>query len=297
MIDNIIQKKINKYNWYHSIELKPGIKTNPVDAFVKNKKFSTYESKNHHWMQRNNFKILKKINFKNKKVLDIGCRDGLFSFYAEKMGASKVIGIDNDLSKGATEFLIPYFNSKIKMFKKNVYDLKSTDFGKFDIILFFGVLYHLRYPFFALKKISEVLNKNGLLLIETAIFLDSNKKAMLFCPTNNESAFEETSCTFFNTKGLIDTLRSIGLELKEKNLYPQNIKYRIIKNLIKFFLRIINKKKIFGIKTSHVGKYDQHIGDKVEPITRGIFIAKLNKKLIKKEVENYWENHHNYHSR
>ena len=62
---------------------------------------------------------------KGKRVLDIGCRDGIYSFEAEKMGAKEVIGIDNDISKPALEFLIPYFNSKVKMFEMNLFDLKE----------------------------------------------------------------------------------------------------------------------------------------------------------------------------
>lgn len=87
------------------------------------------------------------VDFSHKKVLDIGCRDGLFSFEAERRGAKEIIGIDNDISLGAKEFLIPYFNSKMQMHELNVYDLSPEIFGKFDVILCFGVLYHLRYPF------------------------------------------------------------------------------------------------------------------------------------------------------
>ena len=36
----------------------------------------------------------------------------MFSFEAEKMGTAEILGIDNNLSLGVTEFLIPYFKSK-----------------------------------------------------------------------------------------------------------------------------------------------------------------------------------------
>ena len=131
-----IVEKIKRYNWYHEIELKDGIKTSAVDAFEVDGKYKTYSSTNDHWNQKNVFKILKDIDFKNKRVLDIGCRDGLFSFYAEKQGAQEIVGIDNDLSKGAVEFLIPYFKSKVKMYQKNLYEISEKDYGKFDIIIF-----------------------------------------------------------------------------------------------------------------------------------------------------------------
>ena len=169
------------------------------------------------------------IDFNNKKVLDIGCRDGLFSFKAEESGASKIIGIDNEISKGAVDFLIPLFNSKVKMSEINLYDMEKKDFGTFDIILFPGVLYHLRFPFWALKRISDLLNENGILLIETALSNIDNNKSVLYCPSENDSPYEPTSVTFFNLKGLIDTLKSFDLHVfnqkysteKNNNIFRQ----------------------------------------------------------------------------
>mgnify|MGYP001166998288 CR=1 FL=1 len=298
MTDKEILQNIEKYNWYHEIKLKDGISTKAIDAFEVDGKYKTYSSSKDHWNQRNVFSVLDKIDFKNKKVLDIGCRDGLFSFYSEKRGASEVIGIDNDLSKGATEFLIPYFNSKVKMYQKNLYDLKEEDYGKFDIIIFVGVLYHLRYPFYSFKKIKDILNNDGKLIIETGIFLDDNEKAILYCPIEDDSEYEKTSCTFYNVKGLTDSLKSMGISVEKASVFPQKIKFRVIKNIINFLLKLIFRKKyVFGIKTDQLGKHDQHIGSKVGPITRGIFVANLNKKLIKEYTTNYWDKFHTSHTR
>ena len=298
MTDKEILQNIEKYNWYHEIKLKEGISTKAVDAIEVDGKYETYSSSKDHWSQRNIFSVLDKIDFKNKKVLDIGCRDGMFSFYSENRGASEVVGIDNDLSKGATEFLIPYFNSKVKMYQKNLYDLKKEDYGKFDIIIFVGVLYHLRYPFYSFKKIKDILNNYGKLVIETGIFLDDNRKAILYCPIEDDSEYEKTSCTFYNVKGLTDSLKSMGLFVEKASTFPQKIKFRVLKNIIKFILKLIFRKKyVFGIKTDQLGKYDQHVGSKVGPITRGIFVANLNEKLTEEYTTNYWDKFHTSHTR
>ena len=154
-------------------------------------------------------KYVKSLDLKGKRVLDIGCRDGLFSFAAESMGAAEVVGIDNDLSKPATEFLIPYFKSKVRMELMNVYDLGPDKFGLFDIVIFPGVLYHLRYPFWGLRAIRSVLKPGGNLIVETPIWRGENNNAMLFCPIGKDSPYETSSCTFFNEKGLVDTLTSL----------------------------------------------------------------------------------------
>lgn len=156
---------------------------------------------------------LQRLDLKGMRVLDIGCRDGLYSFAAERQGANEVIGIDNDLSAGATEFLIPYFRSRVSMLELNLYDLTADRLGTFDVVIFAGVLYHLRFPFWGLKRISDALRLHGTLLLETAIQVDPNREALLFCPVGMDSPYEPSSCSFFNGKGLMDTLASLGISI------------------------------------------------------------------------------------
>ena len=53
------------------------------------------------------------------------------------------------------------------------------------------------------------------------------------------------------------------------------------KNEFFYSLRLIfHKKIVFGIKTSHLSKYDQHIRDRVGPVTRGIFTGRKNSEII-----------------
>jgi len=198
MNDSELQQMLARYAFYHIIKLTDTISTPGNPQFVP--------------AQNLCMKYLKSLDLKGKRVLDIGCRDGLFSFAAESMGAAEVVGIDNDLSKPATEFLIPFFNSRVRMHQMNLYDLKPESFGRFDVIIFPGVLYHLRYPFWGLKAIRDVLNTSGHLLIETAIWVGERNNALLFCPIGDENPYapDGTSCTFFNEKGLVDTLTSLG---------------------------------------------------------------------------------------
>lgn len=197
-----LAEKIDQYKWYHRIEVEEGLFTLPVrggfpviwDFILAN---------------------LAGIQFQGRRVLDIGCRDGLFSFEAERRGAARVHGIDNDLSLGAQELLIPHFQSKVEMERLNLYDLEPKIQGTFDLIMFFGVLYHLRYPFWGLKQILRCLEPGGELLIESGMLRDSQwtkDLEILYCPVEN-SPYEVTSCTFYNTKGLVTTLHSFGMEL------------------------------------------------------------------------------------
>jgi SAM-dependent methyltransferase len=264
MNEHEILEKIKKYDFYHHIKLTDNITTPGIGRS----------------QIKVNIDEIKKINFKGKKVLDIGCRDGIYSFEAEKLGAKEVIGIDNDLSKAATEFLIPFFDSKIKMFQKNIFDLTEGDFGKFDIIIFPGVLYHLRYPFYALKIVTNLLKNDGVLILETAILNQDNNNAFLYCPINNDGPYGSTSCTFFNRKGLTDTLQSIGMKVTG---YKLSIKENFFKNIIK---KILN---LFFDKT--------FLGKNLISVCRGIFICKKDLSLINEEDRIYWNETHERHTK
>ena len=196
--------ELRKYNFFHIINLTENISTSGDPDAVP--------------IQDVALRALRTIDLKDKRVLDIGCRDGLFSFEAEKLGAREVIGIDNDLSLGAVNLLIPYLKSNVKMYELNLMDLTPETFGMFDVVIFPGVLYHLRYPFWALKRIKDVLHEGGKLIVETAINIDDNSRAMLFCPLASDSPYGVTNCTFFNVKGLVDTLSSMELVTHETEL-------------------------------------------------------------------------------
>jgi len=101
-----------------------------------------------------------------ERVLDIGCAEGFFSFEAERRGAREVIGIDSfpdsvrrfNVVKAARQ-------SNANAFLMNVYDLEPKRLGTFDLVLFYGVLYHLKHPQLALERIRSICT--GTLLLQT----------------------------------------------------------------------------------------------------------------------------------
>jgi len=102
-------------------------------------------------------------------VLDIGCAEGFFSFEAERRGAREIVAIDS-FPDSVRRFNIcrEAFDSKAQAFLTNVYDVTVRAFGTFDVVMFFGVLYHLRHPLLALEKVFSVCS--GTVLLQTASF-------------------------------------------------------------------------------------------------------------------------------
>jgi tRNA (mo5U34)-methyltransferase len=91
-----------------------------------------------------------------RSVLDIGCNAGFYSFEMKRRGAGEVIGIDSDdryleqARFAATELGF----DDVEFRNLSVYDVGALG-RSFDLVIFMGVLYHLRHPLLALDLIRE----------------------------------------------------------------------------------------------------------------------------------------------
>ena len=161
-----VQAKVDAFDfWYHQIELPGGVVTPgfaPISA-------ETYGIPN---------------DLTGKRVLDVGSWDGYWTFEALKRGAAEVIAIDDfsdpievgrvkrtawdtfDLCRDA----LGYDEAVCKRMEMTVYDVTPQSLGTFDVVFFFGTLYHLRYPLLALDKLSAVCRDS--IFVESAILDD-----------------------------------------------------------------------------------------------------------------------------
>lgn len=90
-----------------------------------------------------------------RTVLDVGCNAGFYSLEMARRGAKRVVAIDSDPHYLAqARFAAEQENIKIEFHQKSVYDV--ADLGeRFDLVIFMGVLYHLRHPLLALDLLHE----------------------------------------------------------------------------------------------------------------------------------------------
>jgi len=102
------------------------------------------------------------------RVLDVGAWDGAFTFELAKRGA-KVTGLDiQDPDVTVFNAVRAILKAPVNYVCSSVYDLRVAAHGRFDIVLFAGVYYHLKSPALALQRIREVMEDDGLLYIEGA---------------------------------------------------------------------------------------------------------------------------------
>lgn len=120
-----------------------------------------------------------------KRVLDVGARDGYWTFECLRRGAREVVAIDDfseragiaaglkypewenfDLCRQA----LGYDQSRCQRITMSVYNIGETELGRFDIVLLYGVIHQLRHPLLALDKIAAICDQE--LRIESPILDD-----------------------------------------------------------------------------------------------------------------------------
>ena len=153
LTDTEIRARIDAVpHWYHQIEIRPGITTPGI-----NKSAAT----------------LGRLGLPDRcdgmRVLDIGVRDGFFSFELERRGA-EVVAIDY-MDPAETGFPVAreLLGSNVDYVVDNVYNVSAERYGTFDLVLFLGVMYHLRDPLLALDRLWDVCREGALLALETQV--------------------------------------------------------------------------------------------------------------------------------
>jgi len=92
-----------------------------------------------------------------KRVLDVGAWHGCVSFECERRGASEVVALSLEDPKETGFYrLKEALGSKVQYVTGSAYSLSPKELGTFDVVLFLGVLYHLRYPLLAIDRLRTV---------------------------------------------------------------------------------------------------------------------------------------------
>jgi tRNA (mo5U34)-methyltransferase len=152
--------------WYHRFEFAPEVVTPGPN---------------------NSAEVLKRLNLPEdmggKRVLDIGARDGFFSFECERRCAAEVVPIDY-VPPQETGFFVAkeILGSRLNLLHENIYNLTPERYGQFDIVLCLGVLYHLPDPLRALNIIFRMMRPQSWLFLETVVIDDELSLEMADLP-------------------------------------------------------------------------------------------------------------------
>jgi tRNA (mo5U34)-methyltransferase len=160
--------------WFHTIDLGHGVVTPGIDASAEKLGLIGLPER-----------------LDGTSVLDVGAFDGFFAFEAERRGAARVVAADEfcwshpesplldgrgfDIARWA-------LSSSVEKVVVSVEDLTPAAVGgRFDYVLFLGVLYHAPDPMRYLRNVAEVCA--GTLILETHVdAVDQDRPMMVFYP-------------------------------------------------------------------------------------------------------------------
>lgn len=196
-MSEVLRRRVEAIPWYHQIDFPHGIRTPGVnDPSIR-------------------LSRLRLPDLHGRSVLDIGAWDGYYSFEAERRGASRVLATDSFSwdgggwgKKAGFELAREALGSKVEDLTIDVMDLSPGRVGTFDVVLFLGVLYHLRDPITALERVASVTS--GLLVLETEVDLLLTRRPAAAIYPGTELNDDPTNWFGPNPAAVISMLKACG---------------------------------------------------------------------------------------
>ncbi len=153
--ENEIRRRVEELGpWFHNLNL-GGVMTAPTHFLG--------DYPNVKWR---GFEHVVPESLEGKTVLDIGCNAGFYAMEMKRRGADRVVPIDSDPRYlEQARFAAAVEGLDIQFEQLSVYEVGSLN-ERFDLVIFMGVLYHLRHPLLALDLIRDNVARD-LLLFQT----------------------------------------------------------------------------------------------------------------------------------
>lgn len=205
-----LRREVNGLPWHHQIDFGDGI-LSPGNTKIE--------------ALRARAEIYFKIGIKGKSLLDIGCWDGFNSFEAKRRGASRVLATDHFAwsdqcwgNRRSFELARARLAPEVEVMDIDLPDLTAHRVGQFDVVLFAGVFYHLRHPFYVLENVADLAK--SIFIIETHLdALEQDRPAMVFYP-GKELAGDPTNWWGPNPQCIRAMLHDVGFPQVEYTADP-----------------------------------------------------------------------------
>lgn len=250
------------------------------------------------------------------EVLDIGCASGLLGTLLNRYRNCTVDGIEYD-----EEAIEIARKKKVyrDLFHFSIVDDTSKEYisfmnlkRKYDYVVFGDVLEHLVNPWIALKEVSNLLKKDGSIIISLPNIGNLDIiRALINGEFNYQSVgiMDTTHLRFFTASSFVDMIENISKEYQiyynvelcetvqfippyfgNGKIYDlfrtdnRNIEeFLVLQNIFKLTLSNNKKIKVEGIKKEN--NYFQKINDDIERNCKEIENLKEENKLLKEESE------------
>jgi len=210
------EERVNSLPWYHQIDLGDGILS---PGMIK---LEMLHAQADAYFQ---------MPLAGRTVLDVGCWDGFNSFEARRRGAARVLATDHfawsDKCWGRREaFDLAHARvaPEIEVMDIDIPDMTPDRIGIFDVVLFCGVLYHLRNPLQSLETVAKLVG--SALIIETHLDAHRLKRpAMVFYP-GAELGNDPTNWWGPNIACVTAMLKDVGFDRIAYTKHPSHSRSR-----------------------------------------------------------------------
>lgn len=203
-----LRERLNEYTFYQTVDLGDGVTTPGRPRERK---------------QECVLRLIRSLDLTDKRAIDLGCANGLYAIEAERSGAGTVVAVDHTSHniRSLNELVLPHLGSRIDARCDNFFDVAPEIYGDFDLVVCAGLLYHLRYPFWAFRILRDLVRADGTLILETGIFDDFNRRQVLYCPSpafSPQKSRHANACSYFNERALLDTLAYFGFRVEHHTI-------------------------------------------------------------------------------
>ena len=108
-------------------------------------------------------------SLKGKRILDIGCNAGFWSLQAIEAGCEYVLGVDGrDMHVEQAQLVFETKGidaDRYHFVQGDIFEYDFSQHGEFDIVFYFGLMYHINKPVVLMEKIAAV--NSDVVIIDT----------------------------------------------------------------------------------------------------------------------------------
>ena len=195
-----LRERIKSYYWHHSINLggvvTPGLKSRYLLSNEADVVFS-------------------QLDLRDKSVIDVGAWNGFFTVEARRRGAARLLAVDHFTwthpglrGKETFDLVMARLGIDAESRVIDVHEMMLETVGRWDVVLFLGVFYHLLDPIDALRRLAQITNE--VLVLETHLDLqDLRRPAMVFYP-GREPGGDQTNWWGPNRTCVEGLLKAVG---------------------------------------------------------------------------------------
>jgi tRNA (mo5U34)-methyltransferase len=161
-------------------------------------------------------------DLRGKSVIDIGTTNGATAFELERRGADRVVAVDVlDIDWFGFRALAELFDSKAEFVQCSLYELADVLNETFDVVVFWGVLYHLRHPLLGLDGVRRVAR--DIVYLETAVsdFRDGPSEPIARFHRLDDLGDDSSNWWSPTTAALIAWCRSAGFDVLSTQPLPE----------------------------------------------------------------------------